>query len=206
MEENKVNRLYIDASAKGLTIVLESGNKKVSAYDGKPKETLEQMFPLILSLCKKVGIAYKDMDEIYSTTGPGSTTGIRMALTQARVFYALKREASLYGAPTLDVLFLGSGLASGIAILSDRHDALFYALYENGIKVKDGHIDSLNDLEGVNNETIIYSEEDLGAKKLVQGRRSLPVPLSKALTVHEAYKKYTPDNVSDLVPVYLEKI
>lgn len=206
MEENKLNRLYIDASEKSLTVVLESGTKEASAYDDKPKETLEQMFPLIISLCKKLNIAYKDIDEIYVTTGPGSTTGIRMALTQARVFYALKRTASLYGAPTLDVLFASSGLASGIAILSDRHNTLFYAIYENGIKIKDGHADSLDSLEDGNNETVIFSDNDLGAVEIAKGRRVLPVPLAKALKAREAYKKYTPDDVQDLIPVYTEKI
>lgn len=110
MEELNKNRLFIDASMKSLTVVISSRGQTFEGFDDQPKETLEQMFPLIMSLCEKAGIKYKDLDEIYATTGPGSTTGIRMALTQARVFFALKHEADLYGAPTLEVLFRASKL------------------------------------------------------------------------------------------------
>lgn len=200
------NRLFIDASLKSLTIVLTTKDKSVSAYDDKPKETLEQMFPLITSLCKECNIKYKNIDEIYSTTGPGSTTGIRMSLTQARVFFALKPQADLYGASTLDVLYKASNLNDALVILSDRHNTLFYALYKNGNKVDSGHANSLEDIKEADGLTIIYASNDTGASQIIADNKSLSIPLSKALTTTSAYRKYTPDNVDELVPLYTEKI
>ncbi len=206
MEELNKNRLFIDASMKSLTVVISSRGQTFEGFDDQPKETLEQMFPLIMSLCEKAGIKYRDLDEIYATTGPGSTTGIRMALTQARVFFALKHEADLYGAPTLEVLFRASKLKNGLAILSDRHNTLFYALYKDGQKISDGHADKLEDINGFSNETIIYASIDEGAKVIAQGHESISLSLAESLQVREAYKKYTPDDVQDLVPLYTEKI
>ena len=201
MEELNKNRLFIDASMKSLTVVISSKGHTFEGFDDQPKETLEQMFPLIMSLCEKAGIKYKDLDEIYATTGPGSTTGIRMALTQARVFFALKHVN-----PTLEVLFRASKWKNGLAILSDRHNTLFYALYKDGQKISDGHADKLEDIDGFSNETIIYASIDEGAKVIAQGHESISLSLAESLQVREAYKKYTPDDVQDLVPLYTEKI
>lgn len=200
------NRLYIDASEKSLTIVLESSGRSEYVFDDKPKETLEQMFPLIFSLCEKLEIKYSDIDEIYATTGPGSTTGIRMALTQARVFFALKPKADLYGASTYDVLFKGSKLSDCIVILSDRHNTLFFALYKDGEQVISGHADSLDQIEGSDTLPIVFASCDSQAQSLSLQDHGVSIELKDALLCKDAYKKYTPDEVADLVPLYTEKI
>lgn len=206
LSQMEKNRLYVDASEKSLTLVLESNGKVVSAFDDKPKETLEQMFPLIMRLCDECGIKYKDIDEIYATTGPGSTTGIRMALTQARVFYALKQSADLFGASTYDVLYRGSHLDSCIVILSDRHNTFFHALYRDGIRISDGHVDSIEQIDGWNELPIVYASCDNGAKAMNSEVNLLEVSLEDALQCRDAYRKYTPNDVQDLIPLYTEKI
>lgn len=205
-EKSEVNRLFLDASLKSLTVVLDAKGKVSSAFEGKPKATLERMFPLIESLCRKACIAYRDLDEIYATTGPGSSSGIRMVLAQARVFFAFKREVNLYAAPTTEVLFRASGLASGLSILSDRRDSLFYALYENGILASAGHASRLEEVEGGKSETVLYASSDEGAEKLSLGRKAIAIPVEKALLSKDAYRRYTPDEVGALLPLYPEKL
>lgn len=41
---------------------------------------------------------------------------------------------------------------------------------------------------------------------IAQGHESISLSLAESLQVREAYKKYTPDDVQDLVPLYTEKI
>lgn len=206
MEKNEKNRLFLDASERSFTAVLKSGQKIAYEFNDEPKSTLENMFPIIVSLCKKCGIKYSDIDEMYMTTGPGSITGIRMVLAQARVFFALKKEADLYAIPTLDLVFGLSHEKSGLAILSDRHNTLFYALYKNGEKVGEGHANSIEEIECFKNEPIIHATCDKNAKLLTEGKNALEVNLINSLSFLEGFRKYTPDNVSELVPLYTEKI
>ncbi len=200
-------RLFMDGSEKALVVVAQQGQKSESAIDVKARETLERMFPLVNQVVDKFGKKYADLDEIYVTLGPGSNTGLRMSLTQARVFFALKPAARIFGATTFEVLFRASGLAEAIVLVSDRHESFFYAVYENGAKVNEGHAKSLAEIKELDDKALVFSSEDELAKQVAQGRaKSLAIPMEKALLSLDAYTEYSPNKIQDLVPDYTEKI
>ena len=207
MASSEAARLFMDGAEKVLTVVAQKGAKAVAAEDTKSKETLEQMFPLVAKVSAPLGLDYADYDEIYVTVGPGSNTGLRMTLTQARMFFALKPTAAVYGATTFEVLFRASGLAEAVVLVSDRHQSVFYAVYENGAKVGEGHAETVRDIKELDGKALVFADKDEIAKAQSADRdNSLAIPMAKALLSLDAYRCYTPDGIQDLVPDYSEKI
>lgn len=201
----ETNCLFIDSSLKVLTVVgtNSKGEKKI-IKNFKPKETLESLFPAIDEICKDLKIEYKDFDEIYITLGPGSNTGLRMAVTQARVFYALKPSTNIFASNIFNLLFNLSNLKDGVVILSDRHDSFYFGEFENNCLKESGHVDSFKELEG-KNKTIIYSFDDEACSNL-NISNSIAIKIEDALLNKNAYTKYTPDKIQDLIPIYNNKI
>ncbi len=203
MSENSVLRLYCDASERRFSAVATLGDQRVSGEIASPKRTMEDMFPLIVSLLEKLERKLADVDEIYVTTGPGANTGLRMAITFARVLFALKSQLAVYGASTEDVLRAGAGLDDAVTLISDRHRALFYAVFKGGVKVAYGRAETPDQLP---EPTLprVAAREDEGALAAVPEARA--VSILQALPHAEAYRCYTPDEVDKLVPIYSEKV
>lgn len=200
------NKLFIDGSGKVLTVAaINKDNKMASMQDAKMKETLEQLFPIIDKVSSELGLKYHDYDEIYVTLGPGSNTGLRMTITQARVFFALKPSVNIFAETTFEVLFRASGLAEGIVLISDRHGSLFFADYDNGIRTLSGHAESIKDIPNTTNKAFVFASEDTACGE-IEGLNAIKIPMVKALTLPSSYKKYTPDNIQNLVPFYNDKL
>jgi len=200
------NSLFIDASGKILTVAgINTKNEVIVEESNKSKETLERLFPVIIDIASKLGIKYKDIDEMYVTLGPGSNTGLRIAITQARVFFAFKPNSNVFGASSFNVLFNGSKQKNGIVLLSDRHDSFFYGIYENNLLIDKGHSDSYEGIPNDKNLPFIVSNKDEAALA-INAPNKIIVDFNSALIIKEAYKKYTPDDIQDLIPIYNNKI
>lgn len=205
MSNSESLSLFVEASETALTIAVKAADTVVSKVDPKKKDTLERMFPIIDSLLASLGHVYKDVTDIYVTLGPGSNTGLRMALTQARVFWALKPSARLFAVSTYGLLAALGNRPSMTVVVSDRHNGFFFADYENNAKTAEGHVDGLDGLNP--NGVVVYADQDSVAKALLANNpNALAVDLGKALSVSAAFKEYTPDHVAELVPDYSEKI
>ena len=61
------------------------------------------LMPTIAALCDEHGVTPADLAEVYVSLGPGSFTGLRIAVATAKML-ALSLGVKLVGVPTLDVL------------------------------------------------------------------------------------------------------
>src|SRR5262249_7747554 len=91
----------------------------------------------------EAGIAPRDLDLIAATEGPGSFTGVRIAIAAARAL-ALATPAKLYGTDSLTVMAraaLGCGFAPNgpFAVAVDAHRGMIYlGLYDETVSRSDG--------------------------------------------------------------------
>jgi tRNA threonylcarbamoyladenosine biosynthesis protein TsaB len=71
----------------------------------EPRETghAEALMPMIDKAMSDAGLAFKDLDRIAATTGPGTFTGMRIAVSAARAL-ALATGVPLVGASSLAVM------------------------------------------------------------------------------------------------------
>jgi tRNA threonylcarbamoyl adenosine modification protein YeaZ len=96
----------------------------------------EALMPMIEEAMRESGTAFADLDLIAATTGPGSFTGVRIAIAAARGL-ALVTRAKLYGTDSLTVmarLARASGEREGrgaLAIAVDaRRDMLYLGVFD----------------------------------------------------------------------------
>src|SRR4029077_8176249 len=122
--------LAIDtALAACAAAVLETGHGIIAA------ETLpmvrghaEALIPLIARVMKQSNVAFRDLDRIAVTTGPGSFTGVRVGLAAARGF-AVATGVPVVGVSTLAVFAAPHLAANGktpvIAAIDARHEHVY---------------------------------------------------------------------------------
>lgn len=96
--------LLLDSSYKDLVVGLGKDNQLVNetAYECFQKQS-EYMIPEIKNILNKNKIDPKEINEIHVTLGPGSYTGVRIALTIAKV-YAYALNIPCYAYSSLKVL------------------------------------------------------------------------------------------------------
>ena len=101
----------------------------------------EALIPMVAEVMAESGLAFAELDLIAATLGPGSFTGVRIAIAAARGL-ALVTGAKLFGADSLSVMarlaLASSAIGSGpFAVAVDaRRDMLYFGLCdENGRKL-----------------------------------------------------------------------
>ena len=144
-----------------LSLILDSANKELGValaqdgtlldeirYEARQRQS-ELMIPEIENIFKKNHVNPKDVGEILVTVGPGSYTGVRIALTIAKVYgYAL--NIPVYAFSSLEVL--ADLEKASICLINARSNRSYFAVYEKGNAI-------VNDQVLTNDEVIKYVSE-----------------------------------------------
>ena len=143
-------KLLIDSSFKLLIVALAKDNEVIDriVYDAWQRQS-ELLIPEIDNIMKRNGVDKKDIDTIVLGIGPGSYTGVRIALTVAKTMaYVLK--AKTYAVSSLSLF--GVKDKPTIVITNARSGRSYFAVYENGKAI-------LEDTIFENDEVLHYIEE-----------------------------------------------
>ena len=159
-------RVFLDTSTNDLLLAVEKDGV-VEKYDYS-KATLrvsEGCLVTIKELLEDFNVTFKDIDEIYVTTGPGSYTGERIGLTIAKTMSVLNKKLKVYTISTLQAMCLAHQDEVTIALLDAKNNAYFYGKYLNNKEVEEEerreHVDVVNALNDVKRINILKSQEDL---------------------------------------------
>lgn len=111
-------------------------------YAEMPRGHAEALMPMVEEVLAEAEIEARDVDLIAATVGPGSFTGVRIAIAAARGL-ALATDAKLYGTDSLTVMArasLQAGDAGGpFAVAVDaRRGMLYLGLFDETAKKMDG--------------------------------------------------------------------
>jgi tRNA threonylcarbamoyl adenosine modification protein YeaZ len=135
-----MNILALDTSMGvcGAAVLLAGGDAQriMLCEESMARGHAEALMPLVAEAMAGAGIGFADLDLITATLGPGSFTGVRIAIAAARGF-ALVTKARLWGTDTLTVMArvaLTSGAVEGgspFAVAVDARGEMLYAgLYD----------------------------------------------------------------------------
>ncbi len=96
--------LAIETASRRGVIALGRGDRLLEAAElpVKRRHNIE-LIPAIASLCEKHGVAPAQLGEVYVSLGPGSFTGLRIALATVKML-ALAHGCRVVGVPTLEAL------------------------------------------------------------------------------------------------------
>lgn len=110
-----------------------------------------KILPTIDTLCASQGWKPKDLDEVYVSLGPGSFTGLRLAVTIAKTL-ALATGVRIVGVPSMPVLAQNAPPDAKhlIIVLDAKRGQIYTARFERSgdemREVEPAHLDRLKDV------------------------------------------------------------
>lgn len=136
--------LCLDTSNQFLVLVLIEQNQIIDSYQEVcNKKQSELIIQRLDELFEKNRWKPSDLDSIVITKGPGSFTGVRIAMTVAKVMVQ-QLQIPLY---TISTLQLYAGLKQCDVLLDARGQRAYYARYSNGDEIIEPTIITLDDYE-----------------------------------------------------------
>lgn len=122
-----MNTLILDSTNIDLNVGLcINGHLYFASYPCWQQQS-EKMIPEIDKLLKEHNLSPKDINEVLVTNGPGSYTGVRIALTIAKVYcYALKIPCYVFS--SLEVLMNVN--KPSICLINARSNRSYFAVYD----------------------------------------------------------------------------
>ncbi len=188
--------LCMDSAYKSLVLGLyKDGNLLEGVSIEAFKKQSETIFVELNALFEKTGLDYKDVDEVIITDGPGSYTGIRIAMTIAKVLCTQMHKTL----KCISTMQLYAGLdESANVILDARSKRAYVAHVENGNIIGETKILEVSELEAFLHD---HPGNLYGDGYLVNQEVCSPDFLKNFIQVQAR----TIENIHALVPQYLKE-
>lgn len=185
--------LCIDTSHTWLVLGLIQDDRMLAKVQ-EPcwKKQSEEIFPKLIKMMDEQKLEPENIDQIVISEGPGSYTGVRIAMTIAKVFCAM-RDLPLY---TVGTLQLYAGMEKCRVITDARGKRVYTCTYENARAT--GRLEAVEIAE----LSIDPNEKVIGDGELVGRENVWPDIAENFLALQKEWKKA--ENVHLVVPEYLK--
>lgn len=189
--------IVLDTSHTFLRIGLVEEDQVVRSYQ-EPchKSQSELILPVLVQLMEEAQWSVDQIDGVVVTAGPGSYTGVRIAMTVAKVLCAVKPIA-LY---TLSTLQAYAGLASNALVVVDaRSNRVYAGWYDQGTPKQKDTILSIAEAKELQQKEQLNCIGD--AQLLNQETQKIDV-IANIVALHQAWQKE--ENIHTVIPTYLK--
>lgn len=190
--------LCMDSAYKQLVLGLYKDQELLAGISLEAfKKQSETIFVELNRLLKKTNLDYKDIDRVIITKGPGSYTGIRIAMTIAKVLCS-QMHKELY---TISTMQLYAGIEKQANVILDaRSQRAYVAHLEDGQIQGNTQILTLDEVKEFieTNPGIVLGDADL------MGQDVEKVDFLKNFIELEPYYEKV-ENIHALVPDYLKE-
>lgn len=184
--------LCMDTSHTWLVVGLIKDDKVIGKLQEKCwKKQSEELFPKLIELMDSLQLVPEDIDQIVISKGPGSYTGVRIAMTVAKVFCAM-RNLPIY---TVSTLLLYAGKRNCRVITDARGNRVYTGLFQDGHVVDQEQVIEISDLH-------IENEEIVGDGHLVGKEDIWPDIVENFNDLKDQWEAW--ENVHLVVPEYLK--
>ncbi|MBR2801995.1 MAG: tRNA (adenosine(37)-N6)-threonylcarbamoyltransferase complex dimerization subunit type 1 TsaB [Erysipelotrichaceae bacterium] len=186
--------LCLDTAYKYLSVSLIEDDQILAAYDEIcPKRQSEEIFQVLNRILQEGHKEILSIDSLCISCGPGSYTGVRIAMTLAKTIASL-RELDLY---TISTLRLYAANEKDTMVLMDaRAKRAYVAVYDEAECLLSDCVLPLEEIDPADHRLVgdasLFGKEDRMPK------------ISEAFLRTRAYWQKV-DNVDHLVPVYLKE-
>lgn len=208
--------LAFDTSSQALSVALTEDDTLLGKIDLNIKKNHSiTLMPAIDFLMTNAGLEPEDLDRIAVAQGPGSYTGLRIAVTTAKTL-ASTLNIDLVGVSSLAAIAANVDVAGKVVPLIDaRRQNVYAGIYENGLSVsQEQHIELDTLMETLKKEeTLTFTGElanfqELIAQTLPQAKfvENAERRLPNAYQIARLGAGYEPVNVDTFVPEYLKKV
>lgn len=192
------------------TIVMDSANQflVVALFeDGKCLDKIQEMgnrrqseyaIVYLEKLLKAHHLQVLDFDEMVITIGPGSYTGVRVALTIAKTIAA----TTSIKIKTVSSLKAIAGMKSAISILDARSQKVFLGIYHEGKAIKE---DCIIPIDQINHYLQLYPDFEVVGDTSIIGKKEKDIDLALQIYELSQYEDYVSD-IDNLVPEYIKDV
>lgn len=186
--------LCMDTSSKYLALGLIKDDQLIEkVQESCWKKQSEELFPKLEMIMEKANLQPEDIDQIVITKGPGSYTGVRIAMTVAKVFCAMK-DLPLY---TISTLQLYAGMNANCRVLLDARGGRAYtAVYDKAVLRGEESVETAEELmPEISSDTVIVGDGHLVGRDdcwpdLCENFQILKNQWQKAENVHLVVPEY----------------
>lgn len=134
--------LVMDTSNSYLAVGLYQDNVYLEAFQEKgSRRQSEKAIPTLKEVLDRHHIALKDVNEMIITSGPGSYTGVRVAMTIAKTLAAV----SDVRIKSVSSLAAYAGMNQALSVIDARGHKVFVGVYENGLPLIKEQVMTLED-------------------------------------------------------------
>ena len=134
--------LVMDTSHSYLAVGLFQDNMCLEAFQEKgSRRQSEKAIPTLKEVLDRHHIALKDVNEMIITSGPGSYTGVRVAMTIAKTLAAV----SDVRIKSVSSLAAYAGMNQALSVIDARGHKVFVGVYENGLPLIKEQVVALED-------------------------------------------------------------
>lgn len=134
--------LVMDTSNSYLAVGLFKDNMCLEAFQEKgSRRQSEKAIPSLKEVLDRHHIALKDVNEMIITSGPGSYTGVRVAMTIAKILAAV----SDVRIKSVSSLAAYAGMNQALSVIDARGHKVFVGVYENGLPLIKEQVMTLED-------------------------------------------------------------
>lgn len=184
--------LCMDTSHTWLVIGLIKDDQVIGKVQEKCwKKQSEELFPRLTALMNDCHLQPEDIDQIVISKGPGSYTGVRIAMTVAKVFCAMA-DKPIY---TVSTLLLYAGKKNCRVVTDARGKRVYTCLFFDGKALEEERAVEIENLE-------IGDVNIVGDGALVGRQDKWPDIVDNFLELKDEWEKH--DNVHLVVPEYLK--
>ena len=184
--------LCMDTSHTWLVIGLIKDDQVIGKVQEKCwKKQSEELFPRLTALMNDCHLQPEDIDQIVISKGPGSYTGVRIAMTVAKVFCAMA-DKPMY---TVSTLLLYAGKKNCRVVTDARGKRVYTCLFFDGKALEEERAVEIENLE-------IGDVNIVGDGALVGRQDEWPDIVDNFLELKDEWEKH--DNVHLVVPEYLK--
>ena len=186
--------LCIDTAYKYLTCALVSDDKIIGSYSEECfKKQSEEVFTALDIVFKKANVERKDIDSICISKGPGSYTGVRIAMTIAKTIGELF-NIDVY---TISTLRLYASNAPKTMVLMDaRANRAYVGIYDKELIIQKDCALDINDID--------TKDYNLVGDLSLIGSTDTIIDIPKAFLKTKAYWDKV-KTIAYLVPEYLKE-
>jgi len=192
-------QLILDTSSKYLVVALANEEKvlKTIQYEAWQRQS-EVAMTEIDKICKEVGIEAKQISKVIVSKGPGSYTGIRIALTIAKTL-AMVLGCELITLSSLEMFIEPKG--KFVSMLDARSKRAYVGRYEDGLPVYEDCVLTVDELKTWIKENPSYKV--VGETRII-GLEEEQIDIANHMLEMSKNKEIVKD-VDALVPTYLKE-
>jgi tRNA threonylcarbamoyladenosine biosynthesis protein TsaB len=171
--------LVFETSGRTAHVALGLNDQYIEAREvPRTRRNNLELIPTADALLRDHGLGPSDLNELYVSVGPGSFTGLRMAIAAAKMLALTNPDLKLVAVPTLDALAHQNVKADGpVAVcLNIKRGTMYCAVYQSCEQVVEPALRSLDDLL-----ELVHDPAQLSLVSEVDLEHPAQLPLDKAV-------------------------